>query len=233
MEDEVISLAGNIFMVKGNDVEVFSSMGLSKFDPSKELIEGATPHRIKELLDKGYELAVDDGAEKGQAFKKAINNANIMPGSSFMNFSGGTGNKLLKNIKSIGSGLGKVLPSIAGFSTPIGAIASGLLYAGTAKQAGANTALEPYEGVYATRNILDTPITPANRNLYNQAGVDTSLGPMDRDSGFDRYMQNKIQNQRNNQGIMGARTKPQAPPGQPVTGRHIGYNAGGIASLRR
>ena len=79
----------------------------------------------------------------------------------------------------------------------------------------------------------DTPITADNRNLYDQAGVDTSLGPMDRDSGFDRYMQDKIQNQRNNQGIMGVRTKPQAPPGQPVTGRHIGYNAGGIASLRR
>ena len=100
-----------------------------------------------------------------------------------------------------------------------------MLYAGTSKPAGAGSALE--------RDIWDTPITADNRNLYDQAGVDTSLGPMDRDSGFDRYMQDKIQNQRNNQGIMGVRTKPQAPPGQPVTGRHIGYNAGGIASLRR
>ena len=238
MEGDIFSKSGFIFMVKGNDVEAINTPQLTKFDPDVSKIEGGkyltpTHQKVKELLDKGYELAVDDGGEKGRAFKTAINNSNIL-NSPFNNyFKGETTQKLVRNVKSIGSGLGRVLPSIAGFSTPIGAIASGLLYAGTAKQAGANTAIEPYEGVYSTRNILDTPITAANRNLYDQAGVDTSLGPMDRDSGFDRYMQDKIQNLKNNEGIMRARTKPQAPPGQPVTGRHIGYNAGGIASLRR
>ena len=142
------------------------------------------------------------------------------------------GAKLLKQVKRIGSssisGLGKVLPSIAGFSTPIGAIASGLLYAGTSKPAGAGSTL------WNERNILDTPITEANRNLYDQAGVDTSLGSMDRDSGFDRYMQDKIQNQRNNQGIMGVnanreRTSSRVDPQGNI--RAYGLKRGGIASL--
>jgi hypothetical protein len=228
MEDEVISLVGNIFMVKGNNVEVFSGMALAKFNPETSIIEGGkyqgpTHQRIKELLDKGYELAVDDGAEKGQAFKKAINNANIMPGSTYMNFYGDTGNKLLKNVKSIGRGLGKILPSIAGFSSIPGAIASGLLYAGTSKPAGAGSAPMDY---------FNTPFEP-------QGFMPTSPSPQisesfDRDPVvFDRYMQNKIQNLKNNEGIMRARTKPQAPPGQPVTGPHIGYNTGGIVSLIR
>ena len=232
MEGDIFGKSGSIFMVRGNDVEVINTMSLGKFNPDVSKIEGGkylspSHQKVKELLDKGYELAVDDGGEKGRAFRTVINNSNVLGNTPFNNFfKGETTERLLRNIKSIGSGLGKVLPSIAGFSTPIGAIASGLLYAGTSKPAGAGSTLE--------RDILDTPITAANRDLYDQVGVvDTSLGPIDRDSGFDRYMQDKIQNLKNNEGIMGARTKPQAPPGQPVTGRHIGYNAGGIASLRR
>ena len=100
MEDEVISLAGTIFMVKGNKVEPISTMGLAKFDPSKELIEGSGTHRIKELMDEGYELAVDDGAEKGRRFKEVIRNSDFpSEGRTFMSFSSDTGNKLLKNVK--------------------------------------------------------------------------------------------------------------------------------------
>ena len=222
MEGDVLSGLGNIFLVKGDDVKTFSAIPIMKFEQFPNL-DSPTRADIKKLLDEGYELAVDDGSEKGKKIKDLVRNSEFMRGGKDLDRLPiqTTGARVFKNIGSIG----KFLPSIAGFSTPIGAIASGLLYAGTSKPAGAGSALE--------RDIWDTPITADNRNLYDQAGVDTSLGPMDRDSGFDRYMQDKIQNQRNNQGIMGVRTKPQAPPGQPVTGRHIGYNAGGIASLRR
>ena len=140
MEDEVISIAAYIFMVKGNDVEVLDARSLSSFNPETSTIAGGkyespAHQKIKELLDEGYELAVDDGAEKGQAFKKAINNANIMQGSSYSDFGGTLSKKLIGNTKSIASGLGKVLPSIVGFSTPIGAAASGLLWAGTSRPA--------------------------------------------------------------------------------------------------
>jgi len=83
MEGEIFSKLGFIFMVKGNDVQPFSMTGLSKFDPSKELIEGGTPHKIKELLGKGYELAVDDGSEKGKHLRSIINNSNVLSNSSF------------------------------------------------------------------------------------------------------------------------------------------------------
>ena len=227
---EILGSMGYIFFVKGNNVEILSAMPLSKFDPDVSKIEGGkyqspTPQKIKELLDEGYEVAVDDGSEKGNRIKNLIKNSDFMRGGrDLMNFSldEPMGAKLLRNVKSIGSGLGKVLPSIAGFSTPIGAIASGLLYAGTSKPAGAGSAPMDY---------FNTPFEPRYTPTDTSPRISESF---DRDPvGFDRYMQNKIQNQQNTQGIMGARTKPQAPPGQPVIGRHIGYNAGGIASLRR
>jgi hypothetical protein len=238
MEGDILSKLGNIFLVKGNDVQTFSALPVIKFDPAETLYEGTTPHRIKKLLAEGYELAVDDGSEKGKEFRRIIQNSNVLGNSTFMNYYSheSMAPKLIKNIKLMGSGLGKILPSIVGFSTPIGAAASGLLWAGTSRPAGANTAIEPYEGVYATRNILDTPITPANRNLYDQAGVDTSLGPMDRDRGFDRYMQDKIQNQQNTQGIMNAKPRPiqnYTAPDRGDWGPGLHLYRGGIASLRR
>ena len=217
-------------------------MSLGKFSPDVSKIEGGkylnpTHQKVKELLGKGYELAVDDGSVKGNEFRRVINNSKALADAPFLNFlQGETTEKLLRNVKSIGKGLGKVLPSIAGFSTPIGAAASGLLWAGTSRPAGANTAIEPYEGVYATRNILDTPITPANRNLYDQAGVDTSFN-WDRDPVvFDRYMQDKIQNQQNTQGIMNAKPRPiqnYTAPDRGDWGPGLHLYRGGIASLRR
>jgi len=243
---EIFGSMGYIFMVKGNNVEILDAGALARVTNLEKYIEGdkfiLTPGKVQELLNEGYEVAIDDGSEKSSRIRNLIKNTEFMRGGrDFMNFSldEPMGAKLLKQVKTIGrssiSGLGKVLPSIAGFSTPIGAIASGLLYAGTSKPAGANTAIEPYEGVYATRNILDTPITADNRNLHDQVGVvDTSLGPMDRDSGFDRYMQDKIQNQRNNQGIMGVdanreRTASRVDPQGNI--RAYGLKRGGIASL--
>jgi hypothetical protein len=127
--------------------------------------------------------------------------------------------------RQIASKIKGVAPMIAGFSSVPGAIASGLLYAGTAKKLHAPTL--DYQ-LDRPGNILDTPITAYNRNLHDQVGVvDTSLGPMDGDSGFDRYMQNKIQNLRNTQGIMGAR----ADRDFTQTDYGKAYNRGGIVSL--
>jgi len=238
--DDFITIGGQILAKTGSGQYVLIPW------PVQSAAETAfTPSSITDKLsgrDVAYKRLIEGGGDivnlKGmdQEAQKAARAAadQLSPGSmSFYTHRGEKSDKIARAWSKYLSRAKQMLPAVTGFSTPIGAIASGLLYAGTSKPAGANTAIEPYEGVYATRNILDTPITPANRDLYDQAGVDTSLGPMDRDSGFDRYMQDKIQNLKNNEGIMGARTKPQAPPGQPVTGRHIGYNTGGIASLRR
>jgi hypothetical protein len=245
MEGEILSSMAHIFLVKGNDVEVFSLMPILKFDPENPNLDSPSRARMKELLDEGYELAVDDGSEKSKMMKSTIKRNSFMAGRGFDYLSSALGDKahekVFRNVKS----LAKYVPSIVGFSTPIGAIASGLLYAGTSKPAGANIAMEPYEGVYATkRSILDTPITAANRNLYDQIGVDTSLGPspqisgsFDRDPvGFDRYMQNKIQNQQNTQGIMNAKPRPVSnytTPDRGDWGPGLHLYRGGIASLRR
>ena len=133
--------------------------------------------------------------------------------------------KVANTWRQIASKIKGVAPMIAGFSSVPGAIASGLLYAGTAKKLHAPTL--DYQ-LDRPGNILDTPITAYNRNLHDQVGVvDTSLGPMDGDSGFDRYMQNKIQNLRNTQGIMGAR----ADRDFTQTDYGKAYNRGGIVSL--
>jgi len=235
MESEILSKLGFAFMVKGNDVVPINMMSLAKFDPSKEL--GGTTQQIKELLDKGYELAVDDGSEKSKAMKSIIKNSNVLSNSMFNPSLGSDLNsKILRNIKLLGSGLGKVLPSIAGFSSipsiP-GAIASGLLYAGTSKKGHAPTL--DYQ-LDRPGNILDTPITAANRNLYDQVKVDTSFG-LDRDPVvFDRYMQNKIQNLKNNEGIMNAKPSPisnYTAPDRGDWGPGLHLYRGGIASLRR
>jgi hypothetical protein len=226
MEGDVLSGLGNIFLVKGDDVKTFSAIPIMKFEQFPNL-DSPIRADIKKLLDEGYELAVDDGSEKGKKIKDLVRNSEFMRGGRDLDYLPirTTGAKIFKLTQSIG----KFLPSIAGFSTPIGAAASGLLYAGTSKPAGADSTL------WNERDIWDTPITAANRNLYDQVGDTSQISEsFDRDPVvFDRYMQNKIQNLKNNEGIMRARTKPQAPPGQPVTGRHIGYNAGGIVSLRR
>ena len=70
MEGDIFGKSGSIFMVRGNDVEVINTMSLGKFSPDVSKIEGGkylspTHQKVKELLDKGYELAVDDGGEKG------------------------------------------------------------------------------------------------------------------------------------------------------------------------
>ena len=140
-----------------------------------------------------------------------------------MDFDAGSSlaNKLTGNIKLIGSGLGKVLPSIAGFSTLPGAIASGLLYAGTSKPLNAGE-----------MDYFNPPFEPSYRETGSLPRISESF---DRDPVvFDRYMQDKIQNQRNNQGIMGVnanreRTSSRVDPQGNI--RAYGLKRGGIVSL--
>jgi hypothetical protein len=223
MED-VLSKLGNIFLVKGNDVQTFSALPVIKFDPAETLYEGTTPHRIKKLLAEGYELAVDDGSEKGKELRRIIHNSNVLGNSTFMNYYSheSAAPKLIKNIKLMGSGLGKILPSIAGFSTPIGAGISGLLYAGTSKPLNADEVMQ-------RRNILNTPVTADNRDLHDQVG-DASLRLMDRESGFDPVIESKLNNLRPE-----AAQRPisnYTAPDRGDWGQGLHLARGGIASLR-
>jgi len=219
MEGEILSSMAHIFLVKGNDVEIFPLAPIMKFDPENPNIESPSRARMKELMDEGYELAVDDGSEKSKMMKSAINRNSFMTGRSFDYLSSAMGDKthekVLRNVKS----LAKYVPSIVGFSTPIGAIASGLLYAGTSKPL---NAMEPdyFNTPFQPQGFTPTDTSPRISELFNRDPVV-----------FDRHMQDKIQN---TQGIMRVnanreRTASRVDPQGNI--RAYGLKRGGIASL--
>ena len=115
---EILSNAGTIFFVKGDDViptQISKTIMIDEYNPRPINIEEGTGGTVKKLIDDGYELAVDDGSAESKKIRQLVENNDVMRGRSFTPIDindDGVGRKLFNGIKSIGGKIGKAFPAL-------------------------------------------------------------------------------------------------------------------------
>jgi len=219
--DDFITIGGQILAKTGSGelklVPWPREMHINMFDDFEPDRLPGTGYQYKKLIEEGGDLVNIKNLSDADT-KKLYQDIRTKFGTNQMHFNlhREKGQKVANTWGKIASKIKGMAPAIAGFSTIPGAIASGLLYTGTAKPVGAGSAPLDY---------INTPFEPryTSTNISPQISESFDREPVV----FDKYVQNKIQNLQNNQGIMGAR----ADRNFTKTDYGKAYNTGGIVSL--
>jgi len=118
-EGEILQAAGQIFFVKGNDVvpmPMSPSIMVDETNPRAINTEFGMGKRTKDLIEDGYELAVDDGSETSKQIRETVGKSETMRGRSFqvLDVNEGIGKKLLRGVTSLGGKFRGKLPGVLG-----------------------------------------------------------------------------------------------------------------------
>ena len=124
-EGEILQAAGQIFFVKGNDVVpmlMSPSIMVDETNPRAINTEFGVGKRAKNLIEDGYELAVDDGSETSKQIRETVGKSETMRGRSFqvLDVNEDIGKRIADGVRSLGGKIRGKLPGVLGLLDIIG-----------------------------------------------------------------------------------------------------------------